>query len=52
MSPQINKAEVRIGDMPSRGTFPEILQTQISIFKNKMQREVLKYLEGKPIPPH
>ena len=35
MSPQINKAEVRIGDMLSRGTFPEILEAQISIAKTK-----------------
>ena len=35
MSPQINKAEVRIGNMSSRGTFPEILEAQISIVKTK-----------------
>ena len=35
MSPQINKVEVRIGNMSSRGTFLEILEAQISIVKTK-----------------
>ena len=52
MSPRISKAEVQIGDMPSKGTFPEILQAQISIAKTKVQRDVLKYLEEKLISPH
>ena len=53
MSPQINKAEVRIGNMSSRGTFPEILEAQISIVaeggpkisKEKTATTVLKTLQ-------
>ena len=35
MSPQISKAEVRMGDLPFRGTSLEVLQAQISVAKTK-----------------
>ena len=35
MSPQISKAEVRMGGLPSRGTSSEVLQAPISVAKTK-----------------
>ena len=35
----ISKAKVQIGGLPPRGTFPEILQAQISIAKTKYRGE-------------
>ena len=35
MSPWLTKVEVRIGDLPSRGMFQEILLVWISIAKTK-----------------
>ena len=39
MHPQLAKAEVRIGGLPSRGMFQEVLLTWISITKIKYRGE-------------
>ena len=35
MSPQISEFEVRIGGLPTKRTFSEVLHAQISIVKTK-----------------
>ena len=39
MSPQISKAEVRMGGLPSRGTSSKVLQAQISVAKTKYREK-------------
>ena len=39
MHPRLAKAELRIGGLPSRGMFQEVLLAQISITENKDRGE-------------
>jgi len=39
MSPRISEAEVRIGGLQSKGTFPEVLGARISIAKTKYKEK-------------
>ena len=39
MSPRLTKAEVQIGDLPSKEMFQEVLLTRISIAKTKYKGE-------------